>query len=41
MKNVSLYSWENGAFIMVVVFGLVILALVAAVVMMMNADKKK
>ena len=40
MKNVSLYSWENGAFIMVVVFGLVILALVAAVVMMMNADKK-
>ncbi len=41
MKNVSLYSWENGAFIMIVVFGLVILALVAAVVMMMNADKKK
>jgi hypothetical protein len=41
MKNVSLYSWENGAFIMIVVFGLVLLALIAAVLIMMNSDKKK
>lgn len=41
MKNLSLYSWENGSFIMIVVFGLVIIALVGAVIMMMNSDKKK
>jgi hypothetical protein len=41
MKHVSLYSWENGAFIMIVVFGIVLIALVAAVVSMMNSDKKK
>lgn len=39
--NIALYNWQNGAFIMTVVFGLVILGLVAAVILMMNADKKK
>jgi hypothetical protein len=41
MRNISLYSWENGAFIMVVVFGLVIIGLIGAVFMMMNSGKKK
>ena len=41
MKNISLYSWENGSFIMIAVFGLVIVALVGAVFIMMNSDKKK
>lgn len=38
---VPLYSWGNGAFIMVAVFTLVILGLVGAVMFMMNSDKKK
>ena len=38
---ISLYSWENGAIIMVGVFALVIVALVGAVFFMMNTDKKK
>jgi len=38
---ISLYSWENGAIIMVGVFALVIIALVGAVFLMMNSDKKK
>jgi hypothetical protein len=41
MRNLSLYSWENGAFIMVVVFGLVIIGLIGSVVLMMNSGKKK
>jgi hypothetical protein len=41
MKDTSLFSWDNGSFIMIVVFGLVIIALVAAVLIMMNSDKKK
>ncbi len=41
LLNISLYSWQNGAFIMTVIFGLVIIALVLAVILMMNADKKK
>ncbi|RKT00665.1 hypothetical protein C8C88_2497 [Flavobacterium sp. 123] len=41
MRNLSLYSWGNGSFIMIVVFGLVIIGLIAAVFMMMNSDKKK
>lgn len=40
MGNLSLYSWGNGSFIMIVVFGLVIIGLIAAVFMMMNSDKK-
>ncbi|WP_396173414.1 hypothetical protein [Flavobacterium sp.] len=38
---ISLYSWENGAIIMVGVFALVIIALVGIVFFMMNNDKKK
>lgn len=43
MKNyiLPLYSWGNGAFIMVVVFSLVILGLVGGVYLLMNTDKKK
>jgi hypothetical protein len=43
MKNLilPLYSWGNGAFIMIIVFGLVILGLIGAVMLMMNSDKKK
>jgi hypothetical protein len=41
MKNLYLYSWENGAFIMIIVFGLVIIGLIGAVVMMVNSGKKK
>ncbi|WP_333696194.1 hypothetical protein [Flavobacterium sp.] len=37
----ALYSWDNGAFIMIGVFALVIIGLVAAVMLMMNGDKKK
>ncbi|MGV7105132.1 hypothetical protein [Flavobacterium sp. U410] len=36
-----LFNFNNGAFIMIVVFALVILGLVGAVMMMMNSDKKK
>jgi hypothetical protein len=36
----SLYSWENGAFIMIAIFALVILGLVTAVMLLMNSDKK-
>jgi hypothetical protein len=41
MRNLALYSWANGSFIMIVVFGLVILGLIAAVLLMMNSGKKK
>lgn len=43
MKNLSmlLFNWQNGAFIMTVVFGLVILGLVGVVFLLMNTDKKK
>ncbi|WP_255462892.1 MULTISPECIES: hypothetical protein [Flavobacterium] len=41
MKDTSLFTWDNGTFIMIVVFGLVIVGLVAAVLIMMNSDKKK
>jgi hypothetical protein len=41
MGNIPLYSWGNGAFIMIAVFGLVIVGLVVAVFVMMNSDKKK
>ena len=40
MKDTTLFSWDNGTFIMIVVFGLVIIGLVAAVLIMMNSDKK-
>lgn len=38
---IPLFDWANGAFIMTVVFGLVILGLVGVVMFMMNTDKKK
>lgn len=41
MKDTSLFSWDNGSFIMIVVFGLVIIGLVATIFIMMNFDKKK
>jgi len=37
---ISLYSWENGAIIMVGVFALVIIALVVFFLFMFNNDKK-
>ncbi len=37
----ALYSWENGAFVMIGVFSLVLIALVGAVWLMMSNDKKK
>jgi len=40
MKDTTLFSWDNGTIIMVIVFGLVIIGLVAAVFIMMNTDKK-
>lgn len=42
MKNLAipLFNFGNGAFIMIVIFGLVILGLIAAV-FLMNTDKKK
>ena len=41
MKDTTLFTMDNGTFIMVVIFGLVIVGLVAAVFIMMNSDKKK
>jgi len=40
MKDTTLFSWDNGTIIMVIVFSLVIIGLVAAVFIMMNTDKK-
>jgi hypothetical protein len=36
-----LYSWDNGAFIMIGIFTLVIVGLISIIFMMMNSDKKK
>ena len=40
MKDTTLFSWDNGTFIMLVVFGLVIIGLIVSVLIMMNSDKK-
>jgi hypothetical protein len=40
MKDTTLFSWDNGTIIMVIVFGLVIIGIVSAVFIMMNSDKK-
>jgi ABC-type multidrug transport system permease subunit len=40
-NKIALYSWENGAFIMTVIFGVVIVAIVGAVYIMMKNDQKK
>lgn len=37
----ALYSWENGAFVMVGVFSLVLVGIVGVVWLMMTTDKKK
>lgn len=39
--NIAFYSWGNGAFIMIGVFALVIIALVSFVLLMMNNKNKK
>ncbi len=36
-----LYSWDNGAFVMIGVFSLVIIGLVGIVLLMMNSGNKK
>ncbi|MBN9284981.1 MULTISPECIES: hypothetical protein [Flavobacterium] len=36
-----LYSWSNGAFIMIGIFSLVVFCLIGIVFFMMNTDKKK
>ncbi|WP_339886697.1 hypothetical protein [uncultured Flavobacterium sp.] len=43
MRNLALplVNWGNGAFIMIVIFTLVILGLVGVVFLLMNTDKKK
>ncbi|CAM3534443.1 hypothetical protein FLGE108171_01960 [Flavobacterium gelidilacus] len=43
MRNLALplVNWGNGAFIMIVIFSLVILGLVGVVFLLMNTDKKK
>lgn len=41
MKNISLYTWDNGSIIIVFVFGFVVLGIVATVLLLMNNDKKK
>lgn len=38
---ISLYSWENGSFVMIGVFSLVIIGLVGAILLMMSGDKSK
>ncbi|MGL2967427.1 hypothetical protein [Flavobacterium sp. XGLA_31] len=39
--NIAAYSWGNGAFIMIGVFALVIIALVSTILLMMNSKNKK
>lgn len=43
MTNITipLYNFSNGSFIMIVVFGLVIIGLIAGIYLMMNTDKKQ
>ncbi len=36
---VPLYSWENGAFIMIGIFALVIIGLVGAIFLMLGSNK--
>ncbi|WP_395061581.1 hypothetical protein [Flavobacterium sp.] len=36
-----LYSWNNGAFIMIVIFALVIIGLIGALFLMMGSGKNK
>ncbi len=41
MEKSSLVNWDNGSIIIVFVFGFVILALVATVLLLMKNDRKK
>jgi len=36
-----LYSWDNGAFIMIAIFALVIIGLIGAIFLMMGSNKNK
>ena len=38
---IPLYSWDNGAFIMIAVFALVIIGLVGAIFLMIGSSKNK
>lgn len=40
-QTFALYSWDNGAFIMIGVFLLVIFGLIGTVMLMMNEKNKK
>lgn len=40
VDKIALFNYENGAFIMTVIFGLVIVALIAGVYLMMKNDRK-
>lgn len=39
--NIPLYNYTNGAFIMIVIFALVIIGIIAGVYLMMNNDSSK
>ena len=41
MKNIALITWDSGSIIIVFVFGFVVLALIATVLLLMKNDKKK
>ncbi|WP_169628262.1 hypothetical protein [Flavobacterium filum] len=41
LSTIALYSWDNGAIIMIGVFALVIIGLVGALMLMMNNGKNK
>ncbi|SEF97603.1 hypothetical protein [Flavobacterium urumqiense] len=40
MKDTTLFSWDIVTFIMVVLFGFVIIGLITTVLLLMNSDKK-
>lgn len=40
-RILPLYSWDNGAFVMIVLFGLVIIGLVGAVMLMASGSDRK
>ena len=41
MKNIALFTWDNGSIIIVFVFGFVVIALISTVLLLMKNDKKK
>lgn len=40
-RILPLYSWDNGAFVMIAIFGLVIIGLIGAVLLMASGSKNK